>query len=97
MRSHTWTPPFAEAWNTTWDIAWSGLDYDHRILVWNNIYAMPAPDTLRAALLALIAYDSCAYLLDQDPYQVKFLSELRVDSATLLYPACLILSLEKKK
>ena len=46
----------------------------------------------RAAVLALVAYDDCAYLLGQKPDQVKLLAGLGVESAILLLPAVIALN-----
>ena len=48
--------------------------------------------SLAASLLALTAYDDCAYLLDQKPDQVKLLAGLGVESAILLLPAVIALN-----
>ena len=46
------------------------------------------------AILALIAYDDCAYLLDEKPEYVQMLGLLGNQAAVLLYPACLALQKE---
>ena len=44
----------------------------------------------KGAVLALVAYDDCAYLLDMPSDQVKILASLGMPAAVLLYPACLV-------
>jgi hypothetical protein len=40
------------------------------------------------AILALIAYDDCAYMLDSDPGELEILAKLGDERAILLLPAC---------
>ena len=42
------------------------------------------------AVVALVAYDDCAYLLGMPADQVKILASLGMPAAVLLYPACLV-------
>ena len=46
------------------------------------------------AISALIAYDDCAYLLDEKPEHVQILALLGNEKAILLYPACVALQKE---
>ena len=66
------------AWNAAWDAARDAARDD----AW---YAA------RNAILALIAYDDCIYLLDEKPEHVQMLGLLGNQQALLLYPACLAL------
>ena len=45
------------------------------------------------AILALIAYDDCAHMLDSDPDDLRILSKLGVDAATLMIPAAIAFTL----
>ena len=54
--------------------------------------AQAAWDAAWNAVLALLAYDDCGYLLDQDPDHVKVLAGLSVESAVLLLPAVIALN-----
>ena len=49
-------------------------------MVWTN-------DVVRNALLALIAYDDCAYMLDFTPEQIHLYACLGIPAAILLAPA----------
>ena len=53
-------------------------------------------DAAHGTILALIAWDDCAHLLDSEPEHVKLLAALGVESAILLYPACIVFSKEKE-
>jgi len=46
------------------------------------------------AISALIAYDDCAYLLDEKPEHVQMLALLGNEKALLLYQACVALQKE---
>jgi hypothetical protein len=46
------------------------------------------------ATSALIAYNDCAYLLDEKPEHVQMLALLGNQAASLLYPACIALQKE---
>ena len=50
-----------------------------------------------AAILALIAYDDCVYLLDEKPEDVHMFALLGQPAAILLYPACLAFAEEKRQ
>ena len=47
---------------------------------------------VKDAVLALVAWDNCAHLLDSEPDEVKLLAKLGVPAAILLYPACITLN-----
>lgn len=53
---------------------------------------MESHRTMYVALVALIAWDDCAYLLECDAEHVKLLSALGNHAATLIYPAINILN-----
>jgi len=46
-----------------------------------------ALDAAWSAILALIAYDDCAHMLDSDPDDLRILSKLGSNAATLMIPA----------
>jgi hypothetical protein len=52
-------------------------------------------EALRAAwdaIVALVTYADCAYLLYADPREVELLAKLGVPAAVLLFPACVAIS-----
>ena len=53
-----------------------------------------ARNAAQDAILALIAYDDCAYLLDEKPEHVQMLALLGNQAALLLYPACVAMQKE---
>jgi hypothetical protein len=50
-----------------------------------------AKEAAWTAVLALIAWDDCNYLLEENPEDVKMLALLGHQAAVLLYPACVAL------
>ena len=91
------TAAWDDAWDAVWDAArgaaWGSARYAAwdaaRYAAWNA-----ASDAARGASLALIAYDDCAYLLDEKPEHVQMLGLLGNQAAILLYPACVAMQKE---
>jgi hypothetical protein len=69
------------------DAAWSVAYYAARDAAY---YAAcdAASSAAWDAILALIAYDDCAYMLDSDPGELEILAKLGDERAILLLPAC---------
>ena len=85
------------AWTAAWDAAWDAARNAARDDAWNAVWdatSDAASDATRGASLALIAYDDCAYLLDEKPEHVQMLGLLGNQAAILLYPACIALQKE---
>jgi len=85
----TYSAAMDAAWNAARDAAYSAaMD-----AAWNAA-SLAAWTAARRAILALIAYDDCAYLLDEKPEHVQILGLLGNHAAILLYPACVALQKE---
>ena len=89
---------WASAWNAAWSAAWDdaarGVSLDTaKYIIWESVW-ITTQGAARSAIFALIAYDDCAYLLDEKPEEVKLLGLLGNEKAILLYPACLALQKE---
>jgi hypothetical protein len=69
-------------WYAAWDAAWDA--------VWDAAWTA-AWTAAKGAVLALIAWDDCGYLLEEKSEDVKMLSLLGNHAAVLLYPACIAL------
>ena len=82
------------------DLQWEARDWvaacnmvkkQGRDAIWDAAWLV-ARDTpqyaAREALLALIAYDDCAYMLDSDPGELAILAAFGDPRATMLLPAC---------
>jgi len=85
---------WADAWNAAWNAARNAARTAARDAAWNAARDAARDDAwyaARNAILALIAYDDCIYLLDEKPEHVQMLGLLGNQQALLLYPACLAL------
>ena len=99
--SAAWDAASDAALNTAWGAAWyaerdaaldAALD-----AAWGVIAARTGARTAaQDAILAPLAWDNCTHLLDSEPEEVRLLAALGVNSAILLYPACLAMSKEKE-
>jgi len=103
--SAAWTDARDAAWTAAWGDARDAARDAARNAVWNAArddawYAArtaasdAAFNTAWGAILALVAYDDCAYLLDEKPEHVQILALLGNEKAILLYPACIALQKE---
>ena len=71
------------AWSKAWTESWHAARDAGRDAVWNA-----GRDAARGAILALIAYDDCAYMLDSDPGELAILAAFGDPKAILLLYAC---------
>ena len=86
-----WKAAYDAAWKAAYDAAWKavwGSSRELALAAARNV----ARDAAWGAIIALIAYDDCAYLPDQNPDHVKVLAGLGVESAVLLLPAVIALN-----
>ena len=73
-RDAAWDAARDAAWDAAWDAAYDAA--------W-----VAAGVAARGAILALIVWDDCAYLLDQKPEHVKIIALLGHEASILLEPA----------
>ena len=100
---HEWNAVWNAAWVAAWDAARNAVWDAARNAVWNvarnaawdaarnavwNAARDAAIDAARGAILALIAYDDCAYMLESDPGELAILAAFGDQRAILLLPAC---------
>jgi hypothetical protein len=102
-----WSAAWAAAKDTAWDAAWAvardaarnaarnAAWYAARNAAWDAA-RNAARGAARGAILALIAWDDCGYLLEEKPENVKMLALLGNQAAVLLYIACLALQHTKE-
>jgi len=87
-----------DAWTAARTAAWTAARTAARDDAWNAAWNAARTDARNAAasgaILALIAYDDCAYLLDEKPEHVQILALLGNEKAILLYSACIALQKE---
>ena len=95
---------WSAAWDAARDAAWTAAYNAARDAAYNaardaawTAARDAAAYTAIDAILALIAYDNCAYLLNEKPEDVHMFALLGQPAAILLYPACLELSEQKEK
>jgi hypothetical protein len=95
------------AWDAARDAAWYAARAAARTAAWDAVWnaastaaSTAASDAARTAawgaILALIAWDNCEYLLEENPEDVKMLALLGNQAAVLLYPACVALQNTKE-
>ena len=96
-----WSAAMAAEWNAAWSDVWNTARTDARTAAMTDAYNAAwtaawyaAWGAARDAILALIAYNDCAYLLDEKPEHVQMLALLGNQAASLLYPACIALQKE---
>ena len=70
------------AWGAAWDAAYDAARGAALDAAWDA-----ALDAAWNAILALVAYDDCAHMLDSEPDDLRFLSKLGSHAATLMMPA----------
>jgi len=93
-RVTAWYASWYAARSAAWNAAWNAARDDARDDAWDAVSEdarTAASDAAYGAISALIAYDDCAYLLDEKPEHVQMLALLGNEKALLLYPACLAL------
>ena len=73
------------AWNVAWHVVLTEVRNAARAATWGVVW--PAP---RGVILALIAYDDCAYMIESDVDSIKILAALGDPKAILLLPACIV-------
>jgi hypothetical protein len=83
-----------------WKITYDCMTIKNRIPEWNYLYNATYGTDSRAwqadcrtsaawlAIMALIVYDDCAYMLDSDPCELEILAKFGDERAILLLPAC---------
>ena len=74
LRSAAWDAACVAAWDAVWSAAWDAAWY-------------AAWDAARGVLLALVAYDDCAHILDLSESEATTLGLLGNNVAVLLLPA----------
>ena len=105
-RTAAWDDAWTAAWNAAWDAvwdaargaAWGSARYAAgdaaRYSAWTAARGDARGAAASGAILALITYDDCAYLLDEKPEHVQMLGLLGNQAALLLYPACVAMQKE---
>jgi len=80
-----WDAVYNEAWRAAWKAA-KDAAYD----VANEAACLAVFYAARDAIVALIAYDDCAYMIESEIDEIKILAKLGDPRAILLLPACIV-------
>jgi hypothetical protein len=102
-RSQAWDAAWDAARSQAWDAAWDAVGDAVDDAAWlaamdavgdavDDAAWLAAMDAAWGAILALIAWDDCRYLLDNDPKHVHLLALLGQPAAILLLPAVIALN-----
>jgi len=86
-RDAVWTAARTAAYNAVWDAARYNAWYAAYNAASDAAY-YAAFDAAKGTILALIAWDDCAYMIESEVDEIKILAKLGDQRATLLLPAC---------
>jgi hypothetical protein len=81
-----WNAAYDAALDAAWDAAWDAARDAARYAA-RDAARYAAWNAALDAILALIAYDDCAHMLDSEPDDLRILSKLGSHAATLMMPA----------
>ena len=85
-RDAAWNAAYDAAWDAALDAAWNAARDAARDAAWSAA-RNAAWSAAWCAIVALIAYDDCAHMLDSEPDDLRILSKLGSHAATLMMPA----------
>jgi hypothetical protein len=91
-RGEAWDEAWGAAWDAAWNAAGDAAYYAARCAAWGAAW-----DAAWDAIIALIAYDDCAYMLDSDPSELEIIAKFGNERAILLLAACNAFSIIKEK
>ena len=88
-------------WLEAWNAAWCSEDAVGRYNIWYTAWNAANAITYKAtydaawyaakgAILALIVYDDCGYMIESEVGELKIIAKLGDPRAILLLPACII-------
>jgi hypothetical protein len=89
-RDAAWSAERSAVWEAAWDAAREAASAVEKSASKSAVWAA-ASTAAWGALLALITWDDCGHLLEENPENVKMLALLGNHAAVLLYHACLAL------
>ena len=82
-RNAIWDAGRTAEYNAAWLVAWETALETALAVAWY-------------AVLALVAYDDCAYMIDSDPGELAILAKFGDPRAVLLLPACKVFHVPKE-
>jgi hypothetical protein len=74
-KNAVWGAARKVAWDAAWDASWVAASGAARYAAWD-------------AIITLIAYDDCAYMIDSNPGELEIIAKFGNEKAMLLLPAC---------
>jgi len=87
------------AYDIAWAAAWDAANNAARVAAYDMAWDA-ALDAARYAaddaIIALITYDDCAYMVESDIDEIKILAKLGDQRALLLLPACIVFNETKE-
>jgi len=94
-RDAAWDAAYGVAWGAAWNAAWNAA----RGAAWNAAWVAARNAARNAAyygasgaIIALIAYDDCGYMIESEIGELKIIAKLGDQKAILLLPACIVLN-----
>ena len=82
---------FDAAWNAAWNAA-RGAAWNAAWVAARNAARNAAYYGASGAIIALIAYDDCGYMIESEIGELKIIAKLGDQKAILLLPACIVLN-----
>ena len=83
-----WAAPRDAAWSKAWNTVQDAGRSAEYNAAWATAVRESVRESVRDAVLALCAYDDCAYMLDSAPGELAILAKFGDPRAILLLPAC---------
>ena len=107
-RDAAWAAAYDAAYDAAYTAAWNAAElaawrmagkvlYDAAWTAVGDAVGDAAREAAKCALLALVAYDDCAYMVESDIDEIKILAKLGDQRAILLLPACIVFNETKVK
>ena len=90
-RDAAWGAAWAAAWGVAWDAAGYAA-YDAAYATAYDAAYDAAYYGASGAIIALIAYDDCGYMIESEVGELKIIAKLGDQKAILLLPACIVLN-----
>jgi len=95
-----WNATYDEIWDAAyvavWDAAWTAEWTAARNAAFDSVRNTANNAAAWGAILALIAYDDCGYMIESEVDEIKILAKLGDQRAILLLPACIVFNETKE-
>jgi len=81
---------YSAAKNLATDIIWKEERFGAWDAAWNALIEVSAYDVVTDAILALFAWDDCAYMIESEVGELKIIAAFGDPRAILLLPVCIV-------